>query len=261
MLQQLGRIAAVATAAVLLGGLVFSLSPETRGQVRDRSGSVRLTAQIVGDPRPPTTGSTLRPLLAVLGASFAAGIGASSPSLAWPEDLARTLGWRLALSADPGAGYVNPGRDDLGPFRRLLARLHLAEQDPAIVIVQGGHDDIGWTPSLVRRRVEGLIGEIEQQAPQARIGVLSVFERGDHPPARALAVNKAIIEGARAADPGVMIFDPVGSRWHFPRRAGHLHPTNAGDRWIARRLAYELRRDGALGVVPAASSAPPAAQT
>ena len=54
-------------------------------------------------------GGTARPLLAVVGASFSAGAGAGHPSDAWPEDLARIMHWRLIVSADPGAGYVNPG--------------------------------------------------------------------------------------------------------------------------------------------------------
>ena len=62
--------------------------------------------------QPPGTGQpggTARPLLAVVGASFSAGVGAGHLSDAWPEDLARIMHWGLIVSADRGAGYVNPG--------------------------------------------------------------------------------------------------------------------------------------------------------
>lgn len=191
------------------------------------------------------------PLLAVVGASFSAGVGATSPRLAWPEDLARLLRWHLVLSADPGAGYLNPGAGRRGPFSRLLARLHLARLDPAVVIVQGGHDDLRYPPGLVEEQAFLLISEIEKEAPSARIGVLSVFVGRRHPPLRAWEVNRAIIAGARLADPSVMIFDPMGSHWRFAHRRHHLHPTDRGDRWIARHLSHELVRDGALSAVTA----------
>lgn len=191
-------------------------------------------------------GRAWTPTLAVLGASFAAGVGATSPRLAWPEDLARLLGWHLALSADPGAGYVNPGEGRRGPFARLLVHLHLAKIDPAIVIVQGGHDDIGYSPRRVESRVTFLITEIEREAPSARIGVLSVFVGRHRPALRAREVNRAIIRGARAADPSVMIFDPIEGHWHFAHLRHHLHPTDNGDRWIARHVARQLTSDGAF---------------
>jgi lysophospholipase L1-like esterase len=76
------------------------------------------------------------------------------------------MGWRFEVSADPGAGYVNPGAGHRGPFSRLAAR---------------------------------------------------------------------------HADPNVEVFDPLAGYWHFPRIGDHLHPTDAGHRWIAERLAAGLR--------------------
>jgi acyl-CoA thioesterase I len=186
-----------------------------------------------------------RPLLAVVGASFSAGVGAGRPDHAWPQDLARIMGWRLAVSADPGAGYVNPGAGHRGPFDQLAARLHLARLDPNTVIIQGGHDDIGRPLPLIRSRVESLIGTIRHEDPRCRLAVLSVFPRGRPSPA-ARATDQAIVAAARQADPSVLVFDPIASHWQFPRIGDHLHPSPAGHEWIARHLAAGLRDPGTL---------------
>ena len=58
-------------------------------------------------------------------------------------------------------------------------------------------------------------------------------------PAR--ATDQAIVAAARHADRAVVVFDPIAGHWHFPRIRDHLHPTAAGHRWIAGRLAAGLR--------------------
>ena len=126
-----GVLALVAVSGGAAGAAVTLSAPASSGQPPTH-------AVAVGSPAP-----TQRPLLAVVGASFSAGVGASHPDQAWPQDLARIMHWRLALSADPGAGDVNPGAGHRGPFAKLAGRLHLARTDPGTIIIQGGHDDIG----------------------------------------------------------------------------------------------------------------------
>jgi acyl-CoA thioesterase I len=186
-----------------------------------------------------------KPLLAVVGASFSAGVGAGQPDRAWPEDLARIMHWRLALSADPGAGYLNPGAGDRGPFARLAARLHLARIDPDTIIIQGGHDDIGRPLPLIRTQVESLIATIHRECPRSRLAVLTVFPRGK-PNAATVATDQTIVAAARQADPAILVFDPITSHWQFPRIGDQLHPTPAGHEWIAHRLARGLHAGGSL---------------
>lgn len=203
------------------------------------------------DPRTPAivvpsgsldpAGAAHRPLLAVIGASFSAGIGAGSRHRAWPEDLGRLLGWRVAVNADPGAGYVNPGHGDRGPFSRLASQLDLGRLHPRAIIIQGGHDDIGRPLPLVGDRVQRLVGKIHREAPHTLLVVLSVFARGNRPSTAAAATDRTIVGAARRADPGVVVVDPLAGHWHFSRVGDHLHPTAAGHGWIARRLAVVLR--------------------
>lgn len=197
-------------------------------------------AQTGPSPRPVAAGRSSGPLLAVVGASFSAGVGARDCYYAWPEDLGRILGWRVVVSADPGAGYVDPGAGHRGPFSRLASRLDLVRLHPKVLIIQGGHDDIGRPLPLIRHRVQSLVAAVHHELPHTRLAILSVFGRGRRPSPAALATDRAIVTAARHADPTILLFDPLAGRWHFPRIGDHLHPTAAGHHWIARRLAIGL---------------------
>jgi acyl-CoA thioesterase I len=234
----LGVAALVLATGGAAGAAVTLTAPATGGRHLTTSGAT--TSGPAGSPAPAR-----RPLLAVVGASFSAGVGAGHPDQAWPEDLARIMHWRLALSADPGAGYVNPGVGHRGPFAKLAGPLHLARADPAAIIIQGGHDDIGRPLPLIRARVESLIAGVHRECPRSRLAVLTVFPRGVPTPATR-ATDQAIVAAARHADPAIIVFDPITSRWQFPRIGDHLHPTPAGHEWIAHKLAGGLRADGVL---------------
>lgn len=246
----LGVLALFAVAGGIAGGAVaFGGSAQSDQRASTAGQDNRGTRQRGDRTAQSSPGATRRPqppLLAVIGASFSAGVGAGRHSDAWPEDLARIMHWRLAVSADPGAGYVNPGSHHRGPFSRLAARLNLARLDPGTVIIQGGHDDIGLPLPLIRQRVASLIATVRREAPRARIAVLTVFPRGNDPTGAAWATDQAIVSAARHADPAIEVFDPLAGHWHFPRIGDHLHPTPAGHLWIAERLAAGLRGRQAL---------------
>jgi acyl-CoA thioesterase-1 len=240
----LGALVLAAVAGGIAGSIAAfggSATPAQHpGADRQESRSIRQRNDRADQP-PAHPARPHRPVLAVVGASFAAGVGAGNRHNAWPEDLARILHGRVAVSADPGAGYVNPGAGHRGPFSRLAARLNLARLDPGVVIIQGGHDDIGRPLTLIRERVESLVAAIRREVPHARLAVLTVFARGNRLSRAAWATDQTIVAAARHADPPVLVFDPLAGRWHFPRIGDHLHPTAAGHRWIAERLAAGLR--------------------
>jgi lysophospholipase L1-like esterase len=190
------------------------------------------------------------PAMAVVGASFTAGTGPGNAALSWAVRLAQTLGWNAVVDGVPGAGYVRAGAGREGPVARLLAREDLRALDPGLVIVQAGHDDSGVPSSLERQRVRQVIAMIRADAPRARIGLLTVFAGQSGPNAGLSLVNDAIIAAAQAADPHVIVMNPLDGGWRFQRAArGGLHPSAAGDAWIAAKAAAILR---AHGVLPAA---------
>ena len=185
------------------------------------------------------------PGLAIVGASFTAGVGPGNPGQSWAVLLARQLHWDAVVYGDPGAGYVRAGTSRKGPVANEISRIDLRTLAPALVIVQAGHDDIGVPLPLERRRVEQAVASIRAEAPRARIALLTVFT-GRAPSPAAYLTDRAIVTAGRAADRNVIIMDPLAGSWTFPREHGGLHPSAAGSAWIARQVAGILRDQGVL---------------
>lgn len=189
------------------------------------------------------------PTLAIVGASFTAGVGPGHPDKAWSVLLARQLHWNAVVYGDPGAGYVRAGVRRKGPVAAEITRIDLGPLKPELVIVQAGHDDIGVPPRLEERRVEQAIDLIRAEAPRARIALLTVFAGRSRSAAAyrtAERTDRAIVAGGRAADRGVIIMDPLLGGWTFPRSRDGLHPSAAGSAWIASKVARILHEHGIL---------------
>jgi acyl-CoA thioesterase I len=193
------------------------------------------------------------PRLLVVGASFTAGVG-SGPSRSWAVLLARHLHWDAVVYGVPGAGYERAGAGHKGPVAAEVARIGLAALKPSLIIVQAGHDDIGVPTRLEQQRVEQAITLIRAAAPGARIALLTVFIGRAHP-AAASVTDQAIVRAARAADPAVIIIDPLTAHWRFPHIRDGLHPTAAGSAWIATHVSAILSAHG-IHPAPAPSQRP-----
>jgi lysophospholipase L1-like esterase len=195
------------------------------------------------------------PRVAIVGASFTAGTGPGRAGESWAVLLARLLHWDAVVYGVPGAGYVHPGAGPRGPVDVLLRRIGLGTLAPALVIVQAGHDDIGVPPQLERDRVTQAIALIRAEAPQARIALVTVFA-GRKRTAAAYQTDQVIVAAAQAADPGLIIMDPLVQGWTFPRTRDGLHPTAAGDAWIARQVAGLLSQQGIRPAAPGGTGGP-----
>jgi lysophospholipase L1-like esterase len=195
------------------------------------------------------------PDVVIVGASFTAGVGSGAPGRSWAVLLARELHWNVDVYGVAGVGYVHPGADHLGPVTAELGRIDLRDLSPALVIVQAGHDDIGIPVRVEERRVERTIALIRAQAPDARIALLTVYAKRS-PTQAAYRTDRAIVTAGRAADPGVIIMDPLVSHWSFQRAPDGLHPTEAGSKWIASKVVEILRANG-LGTAEASATARP----
>jgi lysophospholipase L1-like esterase len=201
-------------------------------------------------------GGPSRPALAIVGASFTAGVGPGNPGKSWAVVLARLLHWDADVYGVPGAGYVRAGAGRKGPVAAEIARLDLRALVPALVIVQAGHDDIGVPLRLERRRVEQAVALIHAEAPHARIALLTVFAgrsrsaAGHSGMAAAYRIDHAIVTAGRAADRDVIIIDPLAAGWTFPRVRDGLHPTAPGSVWIADQVARILREHGVRPAPP-----------
>ena len=183
------------------------------------------------------------PVVVVVGASITAGVGAADPAGSWAVLLARQLHWNAFVYGVPGAGYVHAGLGGKGPVATEIARAHLRLLQPALVIVQAGHDDMSVPPDLERLRAEQAVARIKAEVPRARIALLTVFP-GRSPPAALYRIDQAIVSGGKAADPQVIIMDPLASGWRFPHARDGLHPSARGSAWIAGTVAEILRQHG-----------------
>jgi acyl-CoA thioesterase-1 len=194
------------------------------------------------------------PILAVAGASFTAGTGPGDPLLSWAVVLARLLHWNAVIDGVPGAGYVRRGDGGQGPMTRLLSAEGLRSLQPSLVIVQAGHDDVGVPPAAERAGVLATLNLVHLTAPGAQVALLTVFAVAPGGTRALRRTDRVIVTAATTADPAVIIMDPLAGQWKFQHANGGLHPTAAGDAWIARRVLNILR---AYGVRPVTTGPPP----
>ena len=202
-------------------------------------------ARIVGQP-------ARLPTVAIVGASYTAGTGPDNPEQSWAVALARQLRWNAVVNGVAGTGYVNPGNAGRGPMARMLREEGLARLDPALVIVQAGHDDLGVPIALERSRVDATIALIRSAAPRAKIALLTTFANQPAGTPALHQIDQAIVTAGLAADPRAIIIDPLALQWRYARAHDGLHPTVAGDAWIARTVAGILVT---RGLRPAAATA------
>jgi len=179
------------------------------------------------------------PTLVIVGASFTAGVGPGNPNGSWASLLAHRLGWDAVVYGDPGAGYVRPGVHRQGPVAREISAVDLRKLNPALVIVQAGHNDMGVPAALEQLRVKQVIAQIRAAVPDAGIALITVFVGRLHR-AAAYQTDRTIVAAAKAADPAVIIMDPLAGKWKFARIRDGLHPTAAGSAWIAGQVGETL---------------------
>ena len=197
------------------------------------------------EQRMETSGGDI-PTMAIVGASYTAGVGPDNPSLSWAADLARNLRWDAVIYGDPGAGYTRPGDGAFGPMTSLLSAERLPSLNPSLVILQAGYDDGRVPPAVERQQVIRTIEQIQAQAPNAQIGLVTVFTPPGPAPTRFYRTDDTIIAAARSVDPNAIIMDPLAGHWTY-QHADHnlgLHPTAAGDAWIAQKVGSMLHRRG-----------------
>lgn len=195
------------------------------------------------------------PTVAIVGASYTAGVGPDDPAQSWAVGLARLLRWNAVIYGVPGAGYVRASSSGHGPMSRMLDQEGLPGLNPALVIVQAGHDDVGTPAGLERQRVRAAIDQVRAAAPAARIALLTTFAAALPGSPALQRTDNDIVSAGTAADRDVIVMDPLAGRWAFPHAGGGLHPTAAGDAWIARMVDAILLTRG-VRPAPVTATAP-----
>jgi hypothetical protein len=239
--------------------------PVATGTAAHGGGGPHFTVEVAPYASAPARQRCLRavesgrgPLVAVVGASFTAGVGAGSPLRAWSVDLVRWLGWRALVVGVPGAGYVWPGRNGDGPLSRIVGSLDLASLHPRLVVVQAGRDDIGEPIVEEQAAVARFYTGLRRRLPHAELAAVTVMPSQGGLHGAELSTDGAIRRGIARAGAGVRVIDPLAGHWHFARQRGGLHPNAAGAMTIAGRVEQALSADGLRPARPARPGRPAA---
>ncbi|HTZ43922.1 MAG TPA: SGNH/GDSL hydrolase family protein [Jatrophihabitans sp.] len=192
--------------------------------------------------------------LLFLGASYTAGLGATSPHRGYAEQLAATLGWPAEIAAVPGAGYLNAGPHGHDTFAEQLTRLP-ANLNPGLVVIQGGRNDGGFTATRLRAAACATVRQARRKYAEAEVVMLGNVPFSQRVSAGQKRVESALTAASRSCR--VAFVDPIAERWITRQNAARLvgrvpgHPNDAGYSYIAQRLLADLERLSHHRILPA----------
>jgi lysophospholipase L1-like esterase len=144
----------------------------------------------------------------------------------------------------PGTGFLNPGWTSQPVSSRVATTIRLR---PDIVFVASGHNDSRWSAFATADAADAAIRRLRRALPKAVIVIVGPIWQNGSPPQRCLILRDRL--RARAAAIGAIFIDPLADRW-FAGSGGQLvgpdrlHPTDAGHRFMARRVLAALARSG-----------------
>jgi len=184
------------------------------------------------------------PRVLVFGDSWTYGSAATIPTDGYAYVLADLLGGETIVDGVRGSGYLKPGRD--GPaFGERIAALD-ASQDPDLVIIQGSINDRLQGEAGYREAVTAAWDDLTTLYPDAAIVVL-----GPAPHELPIGAGTARIDrdlSELAAARGWWYISPIAGDWITEQNyldvidvgIGNKHPSTAGHRYLAEKVAAAL---------------------
>ena len=179
--------------------------------------------------------------LVIVGDSYATGVGASSPCVAYPALLARHLGIPVKVVAAGGCGFLARG-PAYGPFHPLGTHRRRRWRVPRrrrALLLQGSGNDRFASGAELRDAMERYLGGVRGESPVALTGAIWAGNL------RELLPTVAGAAAAVAAAPGHAYLDVADWFGESPDvsllAADGGHPSDAGHARIAERLAEALR--------------------
>lgn len=206
---------------------------------------------------PATTAAAVRtspPVVMILGDSYTVGERGVRPETTYASAAARLLGWQVVLGGRGGTGFVKTTSSGRDTFLQLFESQLGWRPAPDMLLVSGGHNDWKAPPAEVAAAAHVVLERARQRWAGTRLVLMGPLWGDGSPPQRALAVRDAL--RGLAVQLGIPFIDPIAGRWitggRFPGMGNALryikrdgtHPTPAGHRYLATRLAEDIRRLG-----------------
>jgi lysophospholipase L1-like esterase len=202
---------------------------------------------------PPAKKPVPRPsVVFFLGDSYTVGDRGVQPETTYASATGRLLGWQVIVAGRSGTGFVKTvaGQAFLQLFESQLGW----RPAPDLLIVSGGHNDWRVPPPRVAAAARALLERARQRWPGTHLVLMGPLWGNDTPPPNELAVRNAL--RTLATQMAVPFVDPLAERWitgnrltrrgnapQYIKRDG-THPDEAGHRYVATRLAADIKRLG-----------------
>lgn len=198
------------------------------------------------------------PRALVFGDSWTYGSAAHRPSLGYAYVLAELIDGETIVDGVRGSGYLKPGIDG-PPFGERIAALN-PRLDLDLIIVQGSINDREQGEAGYREAVAAAWDDLVMAYPGVQIVVL-----GPAPHILPVGAATARIDrdlSALAAARGWWYISPVHERWITEENyldvidvdPGNRHPSTAGHRYLAEKVAAALAEMAAAAVTEAGGS-------
>lgn len=184
------------------------------------------------------------PTVLIFGDSWTYGSAATVPTFGYAYVVADIAGWTTIVDGVRGSGYLKPGLD--GPdFGTRITALD-AGLEPDLVIVQGSINDRREPAAGYPAAVDAAWDALAARFPRAQFAILG-------PAPQVLPVEPATARIDRdlrsaASARSWWYLSPIADAWITPDNyttvidtgAGRDHPTTAGHRYLAERLAAAI---------------------
>lgn len=195
----------------------------------------------------PAAAAATATTVAFVGDSFAAGVGATSPTQRWTSLVAVKHGWTEKNYGHPQSGYAAMGT--VGPCAATVdACPNYATQVPAIVaaapelvILSGGGNDAGVDPAVVKSSIDQTLSGLRAGLPNAKIVVVNPWWDMRPQPESLSVLTEAL--KASAATAGVVWADtgqPIAGKGTLLTSDG-LQANDAGHAALAATVDAALK--------------------
>ncbi len=188
-----------------------------------------------------------------LGDSYTVGDRGVQPETTYASATARLFGWQAVVGGRAGTGFVATGRGREA-FLSLFESQLGWRPAPDMLIVSGGHNDWRTPAPQVAAAARLLLERARQRWPGTHIVLMGPLWGTGSPMPGALAVRDALKNLAHQLR--IPFVDPIGEQWITGDRltgqgnAARLvkrdrtHPNQTGHRYVATRLAADIKRMG-----------------